>query len=117
VFTPERASILAHDQSVLAAALAPRQGESDTAAVLSVDHPRYGRLWLSGWVSRLDELAARIAALDFAEVNPVSDLLCVGRSHSLYRLDVTEVRLAHGDILIDVNVDDYLLAEPISILA
>ncbi len=105
--------LLVHDHSHLAAALAPTHGETDTSTVVSIDHPRQGRLWLSGWASRLDEHDSRDAALSFASINPLGDLLDVGHDHSLYRLDVAEVRLAHGDTLIDIDVDEYLAAEPI----
>ncbi|WP_157641440.1 hypothetical protein [Longispora albida] len=104
--------LLVHDRSHLAEALVPEDGGTDTGAVLSIDHPSHGRLWLSGWATRLDGIAARAAALEFAEVNPVSDLLGIGEGHSIYRLDLAEVRLAHGDSLVEVDVDEYLDAEP-----
>lgn len=105
--------LLVHDDSHLAAALTPVPDEADTGTVLSIDHPRHGRLWLSGWCSRLRGADLNAAALSFAELNPVGDLLDVGRDHSLYRLEIAEVRLAHGNTLIDIDIDDYLAATPI----
>ncbi|WP_412544147.1 hypothetical protein R8Z50_17100 [Longispora sp. K20-0274] len=105
--------LLVHEHSHLAAALRPEPDESDTGMILSVDHREHGRLWLSGWATRLDGAEARAAACEFAAVNPLPDLLGVGEEHTLYRLDVAEVRLAHGDSLVDVDVDEYLAAAPI----
>ncbi|MDI1464818.1 hypothetical protein QEZ54_27995 [Catellatospora sp. KI3] len=93
-------------------ALTPRDGDEDTAMVLAVGGDR-SRVWISGWATGLAGLAARAAALEFAEANPASDLLDVGRGFRLYRLDVAEVRLqCPAGHLTDVDADDYAAAEP-----
>lgn len=111
--------LLARSVGLVAAALRPAPGEADTAVVLSVDDvppvagaPGHGRLWLSGWATRLAGAEARRAAQTYAEINPTGDLLDVGHGHALYRLDVAEIRLARAATLVDVDVDDYLAAEP-----
>jgi heme iron utilization protein len=103
----------------LAAALFPEPGETDRAVALSVDDvppvcgaPSHGRLWLSGWARLLGGAEARAAADEYAAGNPTGDLLTVGRGHALYRMEVGEVRLARGDTLVEVDVDDYRQAQP-----
>lgn len=103
----------------VAAALQPAPGETDTAMVLRVDDvppvsesPCYGRLWISGWAVRLAGTDARAAAQAYAATNPCSDLLDVGHGHALYRLEVAEVRLAHGRSLVEIEPEDYLAAAP-----
>ena len=94
-------------------------GEGDVAAVLAVTDeppvagaPALGQVWISGWVSQLHGPAARAAAYEFAETNPLGDLLDVGRGHDMYRLDVAEVRLRRGRRLRAVNLMEYLAADP-----
>jgi hypothetical protein len=96
--------------------MALRAGDGDgTAMVLAVSRADRTRLWISGWAAALDHLAARAAALDFAAVNPVGDLLDVGRDFRLYRIDVAEVRLeCPSGHLFEVDVDDYAGAEPVT---
>lgn len=103
----------------LASALRPAFGHADTPMVLSVDDlppvagaPCNGRLWMSGWVSALAGEQARAAAIRYAEVNPCSDLLDVNAGYTLYQLQVAEVRLANGPLLTEVDLDDYLAADP-----
>jgi hypothetical protein len=104
----------------LATALAPPPGEDESAAlVLSVDDvppvagaPSRGRLWLSGYAKRLDGDDTRAAAQLYAEINPTGDLLDLGRGYDLFRLEAADVRLANGDKLTEVDVDDYLDAAP-----
>lgn len=102
----------------LAGAL-PFESDEDAAAVLTVADeppvagaPTLGRVWVSGWVSRLEGAAAREAASEFAEINPLGDLLDVGRGHELYRLEVAEVRLECGGRTREVDAADYLAADP-----
>jgi hypothetical protein len=92
-------------------ALAP----GDVALVITVAGAAE-RVWISGWARALDGLAARAAAIEFALVNPLSDLLDVGRGFCLYYLDVAEVRLECGRTVIDVDIDDYVAAasEPVT---
>jgi hypothetical protein len=94
----------------LAAALVPAAGECDTAVVLSVDGTGpdlSGRLWLSGGY-------ARSATVEYAAVNPTADLLDVGRDLALYRMEIGEVRLAFGRTLVELDVDEFRAAAPIS---
>src|SRR5262245_49137640 len=56
--------------------------DDDVAAVLTVADappvdgaPDLGRVWISGWVSRLNGTSAREAACEFADVAPLGDLL------------------------------------------
>jgi hypothetical protein len=70
-------------------------------------------VWISGWATLLADEEARAAALDFALVNPLSDLLDVGRGSRIYRVDLAEVRLKSGGRLIDVDVLDYASCSPI----
>ncbi|GAA1758836.1 DUF2470 domain-containing protein [Luedemannella helvata] len=94
-------------------------GDGDIAAVLAITDeppvagaPTLGQAWISGWVSQLHGAGAREAACEFAEANPLGDLLDVGRGHDLYRLDVAEVRLRRGRRLREVDVMEYLAADP-----
>ncbi|WP_212825748.1 hypothetical protein [Catellatospora sp. TT07R-123] len=107
-----RPLLLVRGGGALDRALTPRDGDEDVAMVLMVGGDR-GRVWISGWAAELDGLAARAAALEFAGINPVSDLLDVGRGFRLYRLEVAEVRLqCPAGHLTEVDVDDYAAAEP-----
>ncbi|GAA2517031.1 hypothetical protein [Pilimelia columellifera] len=111
--------LLARDDSPAAHALRPTPGEDDVAAVLEIvddpdqpDLPSLGRVWLSGWVAPLSGVGARAAALDFAAVHPLSDLLDVGRGVTLYRLELAEVRLERGDRSVDIVPEDFAAAAP-----
>ena len=73
-----------------------------------------GQLWISGWTCALTGGEERAAALDFVEVNPVSDLLDVGRGFRLYGVDLAEIRLKTGSRLVDVDVIDYASSEPVT---
>jgi hypothetical protein len=74
--------------------------------------PSHGRLWLSGWARLLGGAEARAAATEYARVNPTADLLGVGRGHALYRMELGEVRLASGETLVDIDVDEFRQAQP-----
>ncbi|MDG4821472.1 DUF2470 domain-containing protein [Asanoa sp. WMMD1127] len=87
--------------------------------VLSVDDippvpcaPSRGRLWLTGEAHRLDKGEARTAADAYAQVSPLGDLLDVGRGPELLRIVPTEVRLANGRRLVEVDPADFLAAAP-----
>lgn len=99
-----RPLLLCRAGGALDRALAP----GDVAVVLNFA----GQVWISGWSFPLDGAEARAAALDFADVNPLSDLLDVGRGFRLYRVDLAEVRLKKGGRLIDVDVIDYAASSP-----
>jgi hypothetical protein len=113
----------------LATALAPAGGADDTAAVLTVPDvppvagsPHLGQVWISGWAMVLTGVAAREAALEYAETNPTSDLLDVGRGFVLHRIEAAEVRLersgsvagrdTRGCATINIDPDEYIAAEP-----
>lgn len=74
--------------------------------------PRLGRAKVSGWVRRVDDAEARAYALTFAEANPVGALLDVGRTASLYALDVAEVQLFDRSGTVEVEPAAYTAAEP-----
>jgi hypothetical protein len=113
----------------LATALAPADGADDIAAVLTVPDvppvagsPHLGQVSISGWAKVLTGVAAREAALEYAETNPTSDLLDVGRGFVLHRIEVAEVRLERSGstvagrgtrgCTIDIDPDEYVAAEP-----
>jgi hypothetical protein len=101
----------------LARALTPEHGD-DVAVVLCVEDfapgaAYLGRVWISGWAHPICAENRRRAALEFAEVNPVSDLLDVGRGFELHHLDVAEVRLERGGELLDIDVELYVAARPL----
>ena len=74
--------------------------------------PALGRVWVSGWARRLDGDEARAAALDYADVDASGDLLDVGATQVLHRMEVAEVRHEqHGDLL-DIDPDEYAEAGP-----
>ncbi|SNT57926.1 Protein of unknown function [Asanoa hainanensis] len=87
--------------------------------VLSVDDlppvpcsPTRGRLWLTGTAHLLDGAEARTAADAYARVRPLGDLLDVGRGQVLFRIVPTEVRMANGRQLIEVDPADFRAADP-----
>jgi len=80
----------------------------DVATVLAVAAPDGGKLWISGWSTRLRPPLVRGAVLDFAAHNPDPDLLDVGHGHALHRMDVAEVRFEHPDgRLVEIDPDEY----------
>ena len=105
--------------SDLVAALHPGPDADDVAVVLDVldlppaaGAPPLGRAWISGWVTPLSGVAARQAALDFAEVEPTGDLLDVGTRFRLHRFEVAEARLEQAGAMLRVDPDEYAAAEP-----
>jgi hypothetical protein len=105
--------------SDLAAALRPTGAVPDVAVVLDVldlppsaGAPSLGRAWVSGWAAPLDGPSSRVAALDFAAVEPTGDLLDVGTRFRLYRFEVVEARLEVAGEVRRVPRDEYAAAEP-----
>ena len=114
-----RVLLLSPRDGALTTALRPQPGTDDTALVLDVadvppasDAPSLGRVWISGWARRLDGAQAREAALDYAEIDPTTDLLDVGDTQVLHRMEVAEVRYERNDTLFDIDPDDYAAASP-----
>src|SRR3954471_17908291 len=101
-----RVLLLSPAGGALAAARRPLDGAGDTAVVLDIadvppmaGSPVLGRVWVSGWAARLGGDEARAAALDYACVDASGDLLDIGTSQVLHRMDVAEVRLErHGEL-------------------
>ena len=111
-------------------ALRPVAADTDAVAQLVIadrqpvpSSPWRGRVTMSGWATRLAGSSAQQAAMDFAEVSAVGDLLDVGRGSVLYRLDLAEIEWctpAYGSVdagpdglrRVDVDVDAFLDAEP-----
>lgn len=114
-----RVLLLSPSDGAFAAALRPQEGADDTAMVLDISDvppmagaPALGRVWVSGWATRLDGDEARAAALDYAEIDASGDLLDVGAGQVLHRLDVAEVRYERHETLFDVDLDEYAEATP-----
>ena len=55
---------------------------------------------------------ARAAALDYADTDACGDLLDIGGSQMLYRMDVAEVRHERNENLVEIDPDDYAEATP-----
>jgi hypothetical protein len=114
-----RVLLLSPAGGAVAAGLRSQPGTGDTAMVLDITDvppvagsPALGRVWVSGWATRLDGDEARRAALDYAEIDASGDLLDVGESKVLHRLDVAEVRYERNENLVDVDPDDFAAATP-----
>ncbi|GIE84958.1 DUF2470 domain-containing protein [Actinoplanes regularis] len=114
-----RPLLLVPTESTLSTALRPQPGNDDTALVLDIrdvppmsSSPALGRVWVSGWAARLHGDEARSAALDYADTDACGDLLDVGGSQALYRMDVAEVRYERDEHLIEIDPDDYAEASP-----
>jgi hypothetical protein len=114
-----RVLLLAPGNGALTTALRPGEGVDDTALVLDISDvppiagaPSLGRVWVAGWAVALTGEEAREAALDYADTDPAPDLLDVGTSQVLHRMDVAEVRYERNGVLVDVDPDDYALAAP-----
>ena len=114
-----RVLLLAPRNGALTTALRPSEGNDDTALVLDISDvppvagaPSLGRVWVAGWAVALTGEQAREAALDYADSDPAPDLLDVGDSQVLHRMEVAEVRYERNGVLVDVDPDDYALAGP-----
>ncbi|MCA2212345.1 DUF2470 domain-containing protein [Jidongwangia harbinensis] len=111
--------LLSPRDGALAGALRPAAGTDDTALVLDISDvppvagaPSLGRVWVSGWARALAGDEARQAALDYAETDPATDLLDVGDTQVLHRMDVAEVRYERSGVLIDIDPEDFAEAGP-----
>src|SRR3954449_4427140 len=111
--------LLSPADGAFTAALQPQPGTTDTAMVLDIadvppvaGSPALGRVWVSGWATRLDGDEGRRAALDYAEIDASGDLLDVGGSQVLHRLDVAEGRYERDENLVDVDADEFAAAAP-----
>lgn len=113
--------LLCRTGSGLDQALRARHGD-DVAVVICIEDfapgtAYLGRVWISGWAHPVCAEYRRQAALDFAEVNPVSDLLDVGNGFELHHVDVAEVRLERGGELLEIEVERYAAARPAPVQA
>jgi len=114
-----RLLLLSPAEGVLTTALRPAEGTDDTALVLDIPDvppiagaPSLGRIWVAGWARLLEGDEARAAALDYADTDPASDLLDVGTTQVLHRMEVAEIRYERDGKLVDVDPDDYAEAAP-----
>ncbi|GAA2467129.1 DUF2470 domain-containing protein [Winogradskya humida] len=114
-----RVLLLSPSDGALTAALRPGPDVDDTALVLDISDvpavtgaPPLGRIWVAGWATRLEGAEARQAALDYAETDPATDLLDVGDTQVIHRMDVAEVRYERNNVLVDVDPDEYAEALP-----
>ncbi|MFI7597801.1 DUF2470 domain-containing protein [Actinoplanes sp. NPDC049681] len=114
-----RVLLLSPRDGALAEALRPAPDAEDTALVLDIADvppvaggPSLGRVWVAGWATPLTGEDARQAALDYADTDPAPDLLDVGTTQVIHRMDVAEVRYERHGVLVDVDRDDYVEAEP-----
>jgi len=110
-----RPMVLARVGSDLARALGAVDARSRVAAMLCVEDVApsgLGRVKVGGWVHRLgvEEIAA--ARLEFAEANPVADLLDVGAGVTMYAVEVDRVELQCRATTIDIDVDAFIAADP-----
>jgi hypothetical protein len=114
-----RLLLLSPADGALTAALRPIEGNDDTALVLDITDvppvagaPSLGRVWVAGWARKLAGEEARAAALDYADTDPAADLLDVGDTQVLHRMDIAEVRYERDGALFDVDPDEYAEATP-----
>jgi hypothetical protein len=114
-----RLLLLAPRDGALTTALEPQEGNDDTALVLDISDvppvagaPSLGRIWVAGWAKRLDGDESRAAALDYADTDAAGDLLDVGDTMLLHRMEVAEIRYERHGTLVDVDPDEYAEASP-----
>ena len=114
-----RVLLLSPAGGALAAALRPLAGNRDTALVLDIADvpptagaPSLGRIWVAGWARLLTGDETRQAALAYADADATADLLDVGDTQVLYRMDVAEVRYERHGALVEVDPDEYAEAAP-----
>lgn len=110
--------LLLPDDDGLTAALRDSRG-LDTAVALRFDDepplpcaPWLGSAWIAGWAEPVPESGQRDAALAYAEVNPVPELLDLGDGTTMWRVNVAEVRLQAGRDLTEVGAAEFAAAEP-----
>jgi hypothetical protein len=114
-----RVLLLSPSGGAFATAVKPQPGTDDTAMVLDITDvppvagaPALGRVWVSGWATRLEGDEAKQAALGYAEIDASGDLLDVGGTKVLHRMDVSEVRYEDNENLVDVDPDEFAAASP-----
>jgi hypothetical protein len=114
-----RVLLLSPRAGALTTALSPVDGNDDTALVLDITDvppmaggPSLGRVWIAGWAVALSGEEARTAALDYADTDAATDLLDVGDTQVLHRMEVAEVRYEGNGALFDVDPDEYAAATP-----
>jgi hypothetical protein len=114
-----RVLLLSPRDGALTVALRPNAGADDTAVVLDISDvppvagaPSLGRIWIAGWARALSGEQARAAALDYADTDAASDLLDVGDTQILHRIDLADVWYERGGVMFDVDADEYAAAEP-----
>jgi hypothetical protein len=93
--------------------------EDDIAVALEIPDvppiagaPSLGHAWLAGWATTLSGDEARTAALDYADVDASGDLLDVGNTLVLRRMEAAEVRLERGGKTFDIDPEEYAEATP-----
>jgi hypothetical protein len=74
--------------------------------------PWLGSAWICGWAEPVPAPARRELALAMSARNPVPQLLTLGEGHTLWRVEVAEVRLEHDGDLIDIDPQDFADASP-----
>jgi hypothetical protein len=74
--------------------------------------PSLGAATIEGRPRALAGPHADEAVLEFAEANPVSDLFDVGGDITLYLLEPEHVRLGRAGVVIDLDLADYMAADP-----
>jgi len=114
-----RVLLLSPAGGAFSTAVRPQPGTDDTAMVLDITDvppmagsPGLGRVWASGWAVRLEGDEAKEAALDYAEIDASGDLLDVGETKVLHRMDVAEVRYERNGVLTEVDPDEFAEATP-----
>jgi hypothetical protein len=98
---------------------ARRTAGGRTAVLLAVDDrppvdgaPGLGRVRVGGWVHRLDADEAAQARLEFAEWNPVDDLLDVGDGVTIFAIEVDRVQVQRGGTAAEVELEAFIAADP-----
>jgi hypothetical protein len=114
-----RPMVAARLGSDVARALGAVDGRGRVAAMLCIEDrppvegaPSLGRVRVGGWVHRLDAEEAEAAKHEFAEANPVADLLDVGSTVTLYAIEVDRVQVQRGATIVEVDVEAFIAADP-----
>ncbi len=114
-----RPMILARAGGDVSRALGAVDGRTRVAALLSVDDrppvdgaPTFGRVRVGGCLHRLDADEAAPARLEFAEANPVSELLDVGHGVAMFAIEVDRVQVQSGVTIEEIDVEAFIEADP-----
>src|SRR5262245_45168490 len=112
-----RPLLLVRSDEVAATALSGRSG--DTVVVVRVDDrppapdaPSLGSVDVGGVAMAVAAGESREAVLEYAETIADPDLFDVGGAAILYRVEVQRVRVTHAGVTADVDVADYMAADP-----